>query len=74
MSGVKRHPPANRRCQIYLGNGDIGPNLHRCTNIGTHWEKWSGCDCCEKDSDDCEDDFYTWECDGPHVSELNEAA
>lgn len=63
------HPPAFRRCQIY-----VGTDLRRCINEGTHWVSWGGCSC---DSDDpmlCEDAFESWECDGPHNPETKEAA
>ncbi len=60
MSGM--HPPASRKCQIYVGVG--GPELQRCTNEGTHWEKWGG---------DI-DEFHSWECDGDHVLVGGEAA
>jgi hypothetical protein len=52
-------PPTNPRCQIY------GLSSVRCINTGTHWVKWGGkgCGC---GADDCEQDFYSWECDGAH--------
>lgn len=59
------HPPVNLRCQIY------GLSSVRCINTGTHWVMWgsSGCGCggsvCM--ADDCEQDFSSWECDGPHL-------
>jgi hypothetical protein len=57
------HPPADRRCQIYVGEAEDN-GLHRCGKDGTHWESWPSCSCdCE---DDCDGDFYSWECDGPH--------
>lgn len=69
---VDRHPPVDRRCQIYIGE----PELFRCRNEGTHWEKWGGCDCLEPDGEVCEEDFYSWECGGDHdISEvLSESA
>lgn len=62
---INKHPPANRRCQIYMG----GPELNRCENTGTHWEKWGGCGCTPPDIDPevCEGDYYSWECDGVHA-------
>lgn len=59
------HPPADRRCQIYVGN-DEDRNLDRCSNEGTHWEKWAGCHCADPDTHVCEGDFYSWECESPH--------
>lgn len=57
-----RHPPVNRRCQIYVGS----PELLRCRNEGTHWEQWGGCGCEEQDAEVCEADYFSWECDGAH--------
>jgi hypothetical protein len=57
-------PPASPRCQIY------GLSSVRCINTGTHWVSWGGKGCgCGGDvcmADDCEQDFSSWECDGPH--------
>ncbi len=64
---MSMHPPANRRCQIYLGAGPGSSGLERCTNAGTHWEKWGGCNCDDLSSDVCEADIFTWECDGNHT-------
>lgn len=65
------HPPANRRCQIYLTAGATyaTDDLRRCVNEGTHWEKWGGCNCGSSATAFCEGDFYTWECDGTHIAE-----
>lgn len=61
------HPPADRRCQIYYTVTPSADNgLTRCRNQGTHWEKWGGCHCPDPDEEVCEDDFYSWECDGDH--------
>lgn len=62
------HPPASRRCQIYFTQDPQDEeSLQRCPNEGTHWEKWSGCECPEPDHDVCvTGDFYSWECDGVH--------
>lgn len=66
------HPPANRRCQIYSETTAV-----RCTNLGTHWEKWGGsCSCYDRACStlDCAKGFRTWECNGPHrFSETNSA-
>lgn len=59
------HPPADRRCQIYLSN-DADHNLDRCKNDGTHWESWPGCYCTDAATHGCEGDFFSWECNGPH--------
>lgn len=54
-------PPDNPRCQVY------GGTAVRCINTGTHWFHWGGgCVCTEPDAN-CEKDFYSWECDGPHL-------
>ena len=63
MKAIDRHPPADRRCQIYV----TGPELSRCRNEGDHWVKWNGCECGEPDPDICEDDFFSWECAGEHA-------
>lgn len=61
---IDMHPPSSERCQIY-GLGSV-----RCINKGTHWVRFGGAGCgcgggvCQ--TDDCERDFYTWECDGAH--------
>ncbi len=60
---MDKHPPADRRCQIYVGY----PESYRCVNEGNHWEKWGGCQCGDPDPDICESDFFSWECDGSHV-------
>lgn len=62
MMPVDKHPPADRRCQIYGGTAA----LMRCQNPGTHWERWMGCGCDPEDPDICESDFFSWECDGEH--------
>lgn len=64
MSGM--HPPASLRCQIYFTVAPESPELGRCENQGTHWEKWPGCGCVPCDPDVCEGDFFSWECDGEH--------
>ena len=60
------HPPANRRCQIYI----TGPwsleagsfqRINRCDNDCTHWAAWGGSDT----------DFHSWECDGDHTFKWN---
>lgn len=61
---ISMHPPADHRCQIY------GNNSVRCVNHGTHWVKWGGgCRLPHTFGHDpaCEMDFYSWECDGPHL-------
>lgn len=72
MNVVDKHPPADTRCQIYIGSAE----LFRCQNEGTHWEKWGGCSCTKSDPDVCEADYFSWECDGEHdIAEvLNGAA
>lgn len=60
------HPPANRRCQIYITASPGSENLDRCRNEGTHWEKWPGCYCTDPMTHGCEGDFYSWECDSKH--------
>lgn len=66
------HPPANQRCQIYIGDPDHmdpdGRDLSRCENEGDHWEKWGGCQCAVPDSEFCEGDYLSWECTGGHVA------
>lgn len=74
MSGAVMHPPANRRCQVYIPKDADGRSLDRCVNEGTHWELWPGCVCPDPDEDVCMDDFYTWECGGPHRLPEQEAA
>lgn len=60
------HPPADRRCQIYsMWNAEESRPTLRCRNGGTHYEKWGGCSCQDADHDVCEQDFFSWECDGP---------
>lgn len=65
----KMHPPADRRCQIYT-TGSWRPADHtyermtRCVNEGTHWVKWGGCNCGDPDTQYCEGDYFSWECDG----------
>lgn len=68
---VSMHPPTNRRCQIYVVAEGESSHLPRCTNEGTHWEKWGGCDCI--DTDVCEGDYFSWECDGDHAIEAEVA-
>jgi hypothetical protein len=60
MTASQMSPPGDKRCQIYSGDPS---DLKRCTNDGTHWVKWAGCECVEPDGEDCMDDFYSWECD-----------
>lgn len=66
------HPPADQRCQIYtqLHGGD---ELVRCSNRGTHWVQWGGCNCADPDPDLCESEFTSWECDD-HSPNAEEAA
>lgn len=62
---ITMHPPANQRCQIYSEATSV-----RCVNTGTHWIKWGGrCSCDDSLCTDpvCESDFFSWECDGPHL-------
>lgn len=62
---IDMHPPANQRCQIYSEATSV-----RCISQGTHWEKWGGtCQLPHALGHDpaCETDFYSWECDGPHL-------
>ncbi len=63
---VQQQPPADRRCQIYISDGTFEQGLSRCSEEGTHWERWVGCGCPDVDSELCEDDFSSWECDGAH--------
>ena len=74
MTSVIQHPPADRRCQIYLHPDPASRDLHRCVNTGTHWEKWPGCGCEPCDPDSCEGDFYSWECDGDHITMFKAAS
>lgn len=56
------HPPADRRCQVY------GETTVRCINDGTRWIRWGGgCACVDPGDDVCEQDIFSWECDGPHL-------
>jgi hypothetical protein len=72
VNAADQHPPANRRCQIYLKPpGDT--QLARCINLGTHWVRWGGCSC-GQETEYCETSFESWECDGPCLPELAEAA
>jgi hypothetical protein len=66
MNGLNMHPPANRRCQVYVPIHPGGRDLDRCINEGTHWEEWPGCGCDDEDDGMCAEDFFTWECTGPH--------
>jgi hypothetical protein len=66
MTAQGMHPPATRRCQIYVDASGDGSDLHRCINEGTHWEEWPGCGCADEDEGMCAEDFFTWECGGPH--------
>ena len=70
---VSMHPPANVRCQIYSTGQGGAPDLLRCTKQGTHWEKWCGCGCTDRDPDVCEGDYFSWECDGDHAVEKETA-
>ena len=65
---MNRHPPADRRCQIYIGH----PGPLRCHNEGTHWERWGGCGCKEEADIGCLAEYYSWECAGEH--DIAEAA
>lgn len=69
------HPPTDRRCQIYITGKQTDEAhsraLDRCQNEGSHWEKWGGCLCGDPDSDVCEGDFWSWECDGEHAAEAS---
>lgn len=68
------HPPVDKRCQIYVSPpSSTSRDLRRCINPGTHWEKWGGCGCGDP-SDVCEAEFYSWECEGPHLPMFQEAA
>ena len=60
---LSMHPPENHRCQIY------GNNSVRCVNHGTHWVTWGRFITSSTDSSAATDqgDFYSWECDGPHL-------
>ena len=58
-----RHPPTDRRCQIYITYSE---EMLRCENEGTHWEKWPGCYCTDALTHGCEGDFFSWECGGKH--------
>lgn len=62
MKPVDMHPPAERRCQIYSEEQVYA----RCSNEGTEWHRWGGCNCPTPNSDVCENDFYSWECSGAH--------
>jgi hypothetical protein len=74
MEKIDRHPPASKRCQIFLKATEDGPGeLFRCVNTGTHWVKWGGCGC-NGEVDVCEGEIYSWECDGPCLPEIREAA
>lgn len=65
MNATDMHPPADRRCQIYVRpTGGTMQDLVRCVNEGTHWVKWGGCVCPDGNTDVCEDAFESWECDG----------
>lgn len=61
---VSQHPPADRRCQIYV---DLDGTLLRCVNLGTHWQTWGGCDDTDHDGHFCEGEMFSWECAGPCV-------
>jgi hypothetical protein len=63
VTTVDRHPPADKRCQIYVGDRD----LLRCQNAGIAWQKWGGCNCATPDSELCEADYFSWECNGDHL-------
>jgi hypothetical protein len=64
MSVTEMPPPGDKRCQIYSPRvpGTEG-DLERCRSDGTHWVKWSGCECIDEEDDDCMADFFSWECD-----------
>jgi hypothetical protein len=66
-----RHPPADRRCQIYVSAQNS--ELLRCVNPGTRWVKWGGCNCTDSD-DVCEAEFESWECDGDHTVRVTDVA
>lgn len=69
---MTKHPPADRRCQIYVEV--FGHRLLRCANPGTHWVTWGGCSCAPRDPELCEDEYESWECDGQHGPEAEEVA
>lgn len=71
---IDRHPPADRRCQIYVSPDELSRELSRCINTGTHWEEWGGCCCATECRSECDDVFYSWECDGQHITQFREAA
>ncbi len=62
---IAMYPPSDRRCQIY------GQTSVRCVNTGTRWVKLQGNCLCYTPAactgKDCAGNFYTWECDGPHL-------
>ena len=66
---TERHPPADRRCQIYVQvtREPLG-GLNRCSNMGTHWVRWAYPTHTDPDSDLDEEDLWTWECDAAHTS------
>lgn len=73
MNAISKQPPVDRRCQIYFQTPPNGTDgMTRCSKEGTHWEKWGGCGCPDPDDEVCEEDFYSWECDGIH--DVTEAA
>jgi hypothetical protein len=74
MSALSMHPPVDQRCQIYVQAAPGSRDLNRCVNPGTHWEDWPGCSCIPCDPETCDGDFYSWECDGPHLPMFKEAA
>lgn len=74
MTNLSMHPPVDRRCQIYLQPNPVSRDLQRCVNPGTHWEKWPGCYCTDASTHGCEGDFFSWECDGEHITMFREAS
>lgn len=72
---ISMHPPADRRCQIYISpTNQTSRDMSQCINPGTHWEKWPGCYCYDPLAHGCDSDFFSWECDGPHLPMFKEAA
>lgn len=70
---LSMHPPADRRCQIYIQASEGSRDLVRCVKPGVKWEKWGSCDD-DDDLDVCEEEYFSWECDGEHIAQFREAA
>jgi hypothetical protein len=64
-----KHPPTDKRCQIYITAAPGSRDVLRCSRDGDHWVKWGGCGCDPQEVGLCEDDFFSWECDGNHLLE-----